>query len=431
MDSGNLLKQAYDGLNNLTVYKNVRENKVVKSLCKLLQAKEKGAEISGGKRKAQNRFVRALVAEAEQKGLSGNIYTKCLLRVFMYDENKFNLSCEQGVEIKNKSLYRFARADLKTLLFLIRMPLTALVEDEETCEILNDYIPVAPAVNLFYDNLLAVDESMFMERLTAHLKKNGCGDLAEYGMFTYNSGLNALVGVANPDEISFDDIIGYEYQKNSLISNTKAFIQGYAANNVLLAGSRGTGKSSCVKACAKMFFSQGLRLIEITKEQILALPQILGLIGRRGMKFIIFVDDLSFEDFEIEYKHMKSLLEGSSGVRPENVLFYATSNRRHIISEKWSDRVSGSEDAEIHTNDMMNEKMSLSDRFGLTLTFSKPTPDEYLAIVWSMAQKEGINLDKNELNKKAMAWELNNKGISGRSARQFIDALKWELHQER
>lgn len=206
-----------------------------------------------------------------------------------------------------------------------------------------------------------------------------------------------------------------------LINNTKAFLNGYPANNVLLIGARGTGKSSSVKALANEYFNQGLRLLEISKEQIIDFPQILKYICQRGRKFIIFLDDLSFDDFEVEYKYMKSLLEGSTEKKPDNVLFYATSNRRHIVQERWADR-QGNPNDDIHTADSLNEKISLSDRFGLTISFEAPNQNQYLEIVEAIAKKEKIEYSKEQLDKEAIAWELYQKGRSGRTARQFINS---------
>ena len=252
----------------------------------------------------------------------------------------------------------------------------------------------------------------------------GCGDISRFRSFKYDGGLKKIVGIDNPDPITFDDIIGYTAQTDELIDNTEAFIKGFPANNVLLVGSRGTGKSSSVKALANKYYKDGLRIIEITKDQIVELTKLLSSLKDRGRKFIIFIDDLSFGESEIQYKHMKSLLDGGSQSKPDNVLFYATSNRRHLISEKWSDRQRGSDDAEIHTQDTLNEKLSLADRFGITISYPKPTSFEYLNMVKIMARKSGISIDDEILEKEALKWEINQKGVSGRTARQFVNHLK-------
>ena len=204
-----------------------------------------------------------------------------------------------------------------------------------------------------------------------------------------------------------------------LIENTEGFLEGHEANNVLLAGAGGTGKSSAVKALVNEYFDQGLRLVEVGKEQMEQLPVILQYIAGRGKRFILFIDDLSFEDFETEYKYMKSLLEGSVEKKPENVVFYATSNRRNIIQQKWKDRQTEHLDQEVHGIEAMNEKLSLSQRFGLTLTYPVPNQAQYLEIVRYLAQKQGITADK-ALEREAIQWSMEQKGFSGRSARQFI-----------
>lgn len=270
----------------------------------------------------------------------------------------------------------------------------------------------------------AVSDNELLDVFVRFYNTFGCGDISRFRSFKYDGGLKKIVGIDNPDTITFDDIIGYTAQTEELIGNTEAFLKGFPANNVLLVGSRGTGKSSSVKALANKYYKDGLRIIEITKEQIVELTKLLSSLKDRGGKFIIFIDDLSFDESEIQYKHMKSLLDGGSQSKPDNVLFYATSNRRHLISEKWSDRQRGSEDAEIHTQDTLNEKLSLADRFGITISYPKPTSSEYLNMVKIMARKSGISIDEEILEKEALKWEINQKGVSGRTARQFVNHLK-------
>ena len=222
-----------------------------------------------------------------------------------------------------------------------------------------------------------------------------------------------------------DRLIGYENQKEKLIKNTEAFLKNKPANNVLLYGDSGTGKSSSIKALLNRYATEGLRLIELAKYQMKELPKILEVLKDRGLYFIIFMDDLSFEDFETDYKYMKAIIEGGVEVKPNNVLFYATSNRRHLIKEKWSDR--DQESGEIHLSDAIQEKISLASRFGITISYESPQQKGYLRIVKELAKQNNITLPVEELKERAIQWEMWNNGRSGRTAQQFIDYLLGEL----
>lgn len=248
---------------------------------------------------------------------------------------------------------------------------------------------------------------------------SGCGILCQCSSFRWNNE-KGLVGIAENGLIEFDDIIGYEEQKEKLIENTAVFLDGKKANNVLLYGDSGTGKSSSVQALVNKFFLKGLRLVEITKDQIQFIPQIIDSLKKRGLYFIIFMDDLSFEDFETDYKYLKAIMEGGIEVRPANVLFYATSNRRHIVKEKWADR---QENGEIHISDAVQEKLSLAERFGMTISYQSPDKRGFLDIVKNLAVKQNISIGDDEIAERALQWEKRYNGFSGRTAQQFINYL--------
>ncbi len=231
-----------------------------------------------------------------------------------------------------------------------------------------------------------------------------------------------MVGISCPDPVGLNDLIGYNSQKQQICINTEQFLKGYPANNVLLYGSRGTGKSTMVKALLNEYGEQGLRLVELTCEDLESLPEVIALLRGHAQKYIIFVDDLSFEDYETRYKGLKAALEGSLTARPDNILIYATSNRRHLVREYHSDRNAPLDD-EIHTWDTMQEKLSLSDRFGLTITFPSPTQQLYLEIVEKLIEERGLTLDPELVRRSALAWERSHHGPSGRTARQFVDSL--------
>jgi uncharacterized protein len=225
------------------------------------------------------------------------------------------------------------------------------------------------------------------------------------------------------------DLVSYDLERSEVINNTLQFLKGFPANNILLYGDRGTGKSSTVKAILNEYYNQGLRLIEVSKSHLIDFPEIIADLKERKQKFIIFVDDLSFDDNEQNHNSLKAVLEGGIESKPSNVLIYATSNRRHLIKEKFSDRVgfqSGNADDEVRSADTMQEKLSLSDRFGITVVFSSPNKDKYLEIVEGLAIKRGLAFDKESLKKEALKWELWYNGRSPRTARQFIDWLEGE-----
>ncbi|MFW5677329.1 MAG: ATP-binding protein, partial [Acetivibrio ethanolgignens] len=219
-------------------------------------------------------------------------------------------------------------------------------------------------------------------------------------------------------------LVGYELQKRKLIENTEAFVEGRSCNNVLLFGDSGTGKSTSIKAILNEYYDRGLRMIEIYKHQFQELSNVIAQVKNRNYRFIIYMDDLSFEEFEIEYKYLKAVIEGGLETKPDNVLIYATSNRRHLIRETWNDRSDVKHEDGMHQSDTMQEKLSLVNRFGISIHYSKPSQKEYFEIVKELAKKHpNITLSEEELTMEANKWELSNGGISGRTAQQFINYL--------
>ncbi len=272
----------------------------------------------------------------------------------------------------------------------------------------------------------AADEGQIYNIVTGFYKKYGVGKFGLNKAFrvSYNKDTGeVLAPITSTGDMVLDDIIGYEAQKKKLVENTEAFLNGKAANNVLLFGDAGTGKSTSIKAVLNMYYSRGLRMIEVFKHEFKDLSRIIAEIKNRNYRFIIYMDDLSFEEFEIEYKYLKAVIEGGLETKPENVLIYATSNRRHLIRETWSDRSDMSQD-ELHRSDTMQEKLSLAARFGVSIGFYKPSQQEYFNIVKELAKKHpGIKLPYEQLCLEANKWELSHGGISGRTAQQFINYL--------
>lgn len=272
----------------------------------------------------------------------------------------------------------------------------------------------------------AENEDQIFDIVTDFYKAYGVGmfGLNKAFRITREHGDLEFVPINNTEDVMLDDLIGYEIQKKKIVDNTEAFVEGRKANNALLFGDSGTGKSTTIKAIINEYYDRGLRMIEIYKHQFQDLSQVISLIKNRNYRFIIYMDDLSFEEFEIEYKYLKAVIEGGLEIRPDNVLIYATSNRRHLIKETWNDRNDMEVNNGIHRSDTIQEKLSLVNRFGVTISYSAPSQKEYFEIVKGLAEKEHITMDEKELCAEANKWELAHGGISGRTAQQFINYLK-------
>ena len=269
-------------------------------------------------------------------------------------------------------------------------------------------------------------EQKMYDIITGFYKEYGVGKFGLNKAFRVNDENKEkefLIPITATSDVQLEDLVGYELQKQKLIANTEAFVQGRMANNVLLYGDAGTGKSTSIKAILNRYYSQGLRMIEVYKHQFKDLQSIISEIKNRNYRFIIYMDDLSFEEFEIEYKYLKAVIEGGLETKPENILIYATSNRRHLIKETWGDRNDRSDD-EMHRSDTVQEKLSLVARFGVSIGYFKPSHQEYLHIVSELAKRyPQITLSEKELALLANQWELRSGGASGRTAQQFINYL--------
>ena len=404
------MSYSWNDLDNLLLYRGILRDPLVQLLRSDAAAAEKTA---------------ALIKAAEELSLEGDIIFEYLLHLLAEDENPFSIMAEKSDGQIGASLQQAVVRDITQLKQFFQSNLTTPDDD-----FLQNYQPTRSVPRAFINPLRlalkspdAVGASQTaLATFTDHYVRHGYGDMARYTVFRWDLELG-LVPVRHPDRIQMDDLIGYERQKAVLTQNTVAFVAGRPANNVLLVGSRGTGKSSSVKALLNQYADMGLRLVEITKHDLRHLSSIMQALRERGKKFILFMDDLSFEEFEIEYRHLKSMMEGGVETKPDNVLIYATSNRRHLIKETWNDRTGANAD-DIHSWDTINEKISLSDRFGITLTFAPPNQDEYLRIVESMARKRNICLPSAELRAEAIKWETAHSGRSGRIAQQFIAHLE-------
>ncbi|WP_294341272.1 ATP-binding protein [uncultured Clostridium sp.] len=271
-----------------------------------------------------------------------------------------------------------------------------------------------------------------LDNLIDFYKKYGCGEFATYRAFVWENSNNVgnLKGIDKPDSVRLSELIGYKSQQEEIIKNTLNFLKGYSANNILLYGDRGTGKSSTVKAIINEYYSMGLRLVELKKENLRDFTKIIRLLKNKPQKFIIFIDDLVFEENEDSYSAMKTILDGGVENRPDNMIIYATTNRRHLVKETFADRAglgSSNSNEEIYANDTIQEKLSLSDRFGITISFMSPDQNKFFEIVEGLVKARGIEVDREYLFKEAKKWELWYNGRSARTARQFVDWLEGEI----
>ena len=357
-----------------------------------------------------------LIEKAENLGLSGNLYRSYLIYLLAHEPNLVATSIEMHGGTIGESLREVFKHDIEILLPILRGELFG------DLKILNIYKPTVENKNEAYNELIrrlerVNDASEITYTFIEHYKRYGYGDIATYRAFRWDG---KLIGVRHFEKIQLDDLIGYAHQKELLTGNTSAFVGGKPANNVLLVGARGTGKSSSVKALVNEYYSKGLRLLQITKPQLKFLPEIMDTLRKfLSKRFIIFLDDLSFDESETEYKYLKSAIEGGVESRPENVLIYATSNRRHLIRETWRDR--SEEQEELYREDSANETISLSDRFGLIVHYYAPTQAEYLEIIRSMLKRQGVELDEELLRLEGLRWEMSHSGRNGRTAQQFVN----------
>jgi hypothetical protein len=386
--------------------------------------------------------VKRLLEVATDYGFDKNLWHNYLTFLLITNENPFSITCEK-VGANDGSVNAFAKNDFQVFMNLFNYDFSGI---EKTLGIdcfsrLCDYKAiqkkelmynknVSEKVQALSERLEAAQEvGQFFEAVTGFYKDYGVGMFGLNKAFRIadRDGALEFLPINNMDKVMLDDLIGYEIQKKKLVDNTESFVSGRKANNVLLFGDSGTGKSTSIKAIVNEYYDRGLRMIEIYKHQFKDLSAVIAAIKNRNYRFIIYMDDLSFEEFEIEYKFLKAVIEGGVETKPDNILIYATSNRRHLIKETWNDRDDVEMDNGMHRSDTMEEKLSLVNRFGVTINYSKPSQKEYFGIVIGLARKAGLTLTDEELRAQANAWELSHGGISGRTAQQFINYLSGQV----
>ena len=385
--------------------------------------------------------VKRILMTATDYGFNENLWQNYLTFVLIMDENPFSLTCEKIGATEGASANHFAKNDFQAFYELFHYDFGPLEQalgidcfTELSCyqaiskpELMYNKNVSEKVQTLSHRLAAAKDADEFFDGITDFYRDYGVGMFGLNKAFRIycpeNSTRVEFKAINNMDQVVLDDLIGYEIQKKKLVDNTKAFVEGRKANNVLLFGDSGTGKSTSIKAIVNQYYKDGLRMIEIYKHQFKYLSEIIAEIKNRNYRFIIYMDDLSFEEFEIEYKFLKAVIEGGVETKPENILIYATSNRRHLIKESWNDRNDQDNSNDRHHSDTVEEKLSLVNRFGVTINYSKPTQKEYFDIVLHLARRAGVTLPDEELRAEANKWELSHGGISGRTAEQFVSYL--------
>lgn len=434
----------YRLISKLVIYKELGEDSILVRLSELI--KEVDSSLTEGKEDIYKKEqlisgiytqINRLLALATDFGFSDNLWHNYLAYILAMAENPFSITCEK-TGAKQGSVNRFAGNDFKLFKALFDYDFAPLEKKLgiDCFSVITDYQAieksssrynksVSEKVRLLSSQIAgARDENEIFCYVTDFYKDYGVGMFGLNKAFRIQSdnGLE-FIPITNTQEVKLSDLVGYELQKKKLVDNTRAFVEGRKANNVLLFGDSGTGKSTSVKAILNEYYMEGLRIIEIYKHQFQYLSAVIARIKNRNYKFIIYMDDLSFEDFETEYKYLKAVIEGGLEIKPDNVLIYATSNRRHLIRESWNDRSDMEYTGELHRSDTIQEKLSLVARFGITISFSAPTQQEFMDIVYSLAGRNGIMMDEQELFAEANKWELSHGGMSGRTAQQFVDYL--------
>ncbi len=380
--------------------------------------------------------IRKLIALAGRYGFHGNLWHCYLANLLVNNENSYSMGCEIRGNIEGsinsavlhdivifKEFYDF---DFGPMMEALQVPEYEMITEYQSSfaesQVYNSRICARICQLAEKFNQDNTPEEM-KETLTQFYKEYGVGKFGLHKSFriVHDEKGMRVEPILNIAHVYLKDLVGYEIAKKKLIDNTEAFVNGKKANNCLLYGDAGTGKSSSIKGIANEYYDRGLRIIEVYKHQFQDLNEVIAMIKNRNYKFIIYMDDLSFEDFEVEYKYLKAVIEGGLEKKPENVLIYATSNRRHLVREKFSDKEDRRDD--LHAGDTVQEKLSLVSRFGVTIFFGSPDKKQFQEIVRVLAERYGVTMPEEELLAEANKWELAHGGLSGRTAQQFIDYL--------
>lgn len=412
--------------NRLVLYKLNKDNYIYRINALL------DASISA-KVKDEEEFFNAvgeLVTDSVNRGFYNNLWQCAIVNFIVNSENVYSLACELKGDC-DESLYNVATKDFEIIYQLINLDLTPLEDyfSYKFTNIKNYSTPegsgkrfnkrIRDRIMQLTDDVIKAKSPLDIQiKVNEFYKQYGVGKIGLHKAFRVENG--EIVPVTNIAHVKLDDLVGYDLQKKQLTDNTDCFVQGKRANNCLLFGDAGTGKSTSIKAIANEYYDKGLRLIEIYKHQLSEIHNVIAQIKNRNYKFIIYMDDLSFEEFETEYKYLKAVIEGGLEKKPDNVLIYATSNRRHLIKETFKDRY---DEDDKHKSDTVQEKLSLSYRFGVTIYFGSPSKKEFNEIVLALKERNDINATDEYILAEANKWEMMHGGLSGRCAQQFIDYI--------
>ena len=388
--------------------------------------------------------MHGLLELASSHGFTGNLWHNYLTFLMVNSENAYSIACERKGKVEGtitqvalhdfhvlKELFDFDLKQFEKVLGVSGVDFLLHYETSQNSGIVYNQRIRDRICELSIHLSQAVSAEEFQEVMTEFYKDFCVGKLGLHKAFRIDHNPNEeirIVPITRIAHVHLDDLVGYEIAKKKLIDNTEAFVHGKEANNCLLFGDAGTGKSSSIKAIINQYYDEGLRMIEVYKHQFQDLSYVISQIKNRNYRFIIYMDDLSFEEFEIEYKYLKAVIEGGLEKKPDNVLIYATSNRRHLVREKFSDKEERRDD--LHASDTVQEKLSLVARFGVSIFFSAPNKQEFQQIVRVLAEKHGIHMPEEELLLEANKWELSHGGLSGRTAQQFINYLSGKNDSE-
>ncbi len=422
----------------LIVYNKLPENSILGNLAEIFRTFESCHYRDDELITSIYREVKRILDLGTTYGFDQNLWHNYLTYELITNENSFTLTSEKVGATPGGTVNHFVKNDCKMFMQLFHYDFRQIEEalGIDCFSTLLRYHAIGKKERMYNKNVSEkvralskvlgatqnVDE--FFEALSGFYRDYGVGMFGLNKAFRIDtdSGRLDLLPINNLDKVVLDDLTGYEVQKKKLIANTEDFVAGRPANNCLLYGDAGTGKSTSIKAILNQYYDDGLRMIEIYKHQFRYLNAVISRIKNRNYRFIIYMDDLSFEEFETEYKYLKAVIEGGMETKPDNVLIYATSNRRHLIRETWTDRNEG--DNELHRTDTMQEKLSLVARFGITINYSRPSQKEYYDIVRNLAANyPEITVSEEELLAEAHKWELSHGGLSGRTAQQFVNYM--------
>ena len=429
----------YKKLAKLVMYRDEKGDSILYELAKILQ--EYDSKVRGKDETISLIYqeIHKLLDTATNFAFDKNLWRDYLAFYLIMNENPFTLTCERA-GASDGSVNLFAKNDMKIFKELAEYDFSGLESELgiDCFSVITDYRSIAKREQVFNRSVskyvrrisdgiaAAKDENEIFDILTDFYKKHGVGMFGLNKAFRVkrdDEGKLIFTPIKNSDEASLDKLVGYELQKKKLRDNTEAFVNGRKANNCLLYGDRGTGKSTSIKSIINEYYDSGLRMIEIYKYQFRLLSQLISQIKNRNYKFIIYMDDLSFEEDESEYKFLKAVIEGGLETKPSNILIYATSNRRHLVREMWADRDDMEQNGDIHRSDTMEEKLSLANRFGVTIGYYKPDRKLYHDIVRTLADRNGIDIPDDRLFLLSDQWEMSHGGVSGRTAHQFINHL--------